>query len=63
MNKEKAGEIILIVLGCIAVIMLAVTMFILARHEASLQTPCEEIMEKRDSNTYVPIPKRCEKGE
>lgn len=62
MDREKVSEIVLIVLGCIAALMVVATLFIVTKHETDLQTTCEELRAKK-GNEYIPLPKRCEKGE
>lgn len=61
--KIRAGDIFLIVLSLLALVMVIVAIVMVNSHENLINTPCEELLKERRGTTYVPIPKRCEKGE
>ena len=61
--KDKVSTIVLVILSIIAVAMVLLTMFVVGRNEHLHETPCEELIKESKGNSYVPIPKRCEKGE
>lgn len=60
--SDKIGTVILIVLVIVAVVMSLLAFFFVIENERIITTPCEELLEKKGT-TFVPIPKRCEKGE
>lgn len=61
--KIRAGDIFLIVLSLLALVMVIVTVIMVNNHENLINTPCEELLKESKGNSYVPIPRRCEKGE
>ena len=60
--SDKIGTVILIVLVIVALVMSLPAFFLVIENERIITTPCEELLEKKGT-TFVPIPKRCEKGE
>lgn len=60
--SDKIGTVILIILTIVALVMSLLAFLLVIENERIITTPCEELLEKRGT-TFVPIPKRCEKGE
>lgn len=60
MDKDKIAEIVMISLGVIAALLVVASLFILAKHDVDTR-PCEQFT--NHGSGYVPVPKRCEKGE
>lgn len=60
--SDKIGTVILIILTIVALVMSLLAFLLVIENEKIITTPCEELLEKRGT-TFVPIPKRCEKGE
>lgn len=60
--SDKIGTVILIVLVIVALVMSLLAFFLVIENERIITTPCEELLENKGT-TFVPIPKRCEKGE
>ena len=61
--KDKTWVVVYIILGSIAVLLLLFTIFLVERNETRLEMPCETIIKENNGSNYVPLPKRCEKGE
>lgn len=60
--SDKIGTVILIVLVIVAVVMSLLAFLLVIENEKIITTPCEKLLEKKGT-TFIPIPKRCEKGE
>lgn len=60
--KDKALDILLGVMCAVAVLMVLLAMFLVTTNENRIHSSCEEIEQRRNGSTYVPMPKECEKG-
>lgn len=61
--KDRVWVSVYIILGSIAVLLLLFTLFLVNNNEQRYNTPCETLIEQNNGNNYIPLPKRCEKGE
>lgn len=61
--KDNIWVLVYIILGSIAVLMLLFTLFVVNQHEQRVEMPCETLIQQNTNSNYVPLPKRCEKGE
>lgn len=58
--RLKLGDVIMIILGCLAVLLVIATVFMMNEHERVVNMPCEDIIRQNTDTNYVPIPKRCQ---
>ena len=63
MDREKIANIVLAILSVFAVFLVIFAMFMVSKNEHKIETPCEDIVKQNSKSNYVPIPKRCMKGE
>lgn len=61
--KDNIWVLVYIILGSIAVLMLLFTLFVVNQHEQRVEMPCETLIQQNNGSNYVPLPKRCEKGD
>ena len=65
MEKEnRVLTFIWIVLGSLAALMVVGVMISMNKSEHQLNTSCDELVKEiKEGKDFVPLPKRCEKGE
>ena len=61
--KDNTWTIIYIVLGSLVALLVGGVMMMLNSREKMYPTPCEELIQQNNEHNYVPLPKRCEKGD
>ncbi len=63
MKKEKIANLTLAVLSVFTVLLIIFAIFVVSKNERKIEAPCEDIVKQNNKSNYVPIPKRCMKGE